>query len=157
MDRWDPVTVVGVLVVLVLVGAGPLTGVDVSNAQSSTVGEGNATVESLTVEQSALTVTDGRFGTNVSYLRIPPATVTLGSVTGRPQLVYLVSSPALDVDRVETLVVTSEGSYRLNPDDKALAPGTESGEYRVSITVRLQSFSTEQVLLRTNETVEVSP
>jgi hypothetical protein len=71
--------------------------------------------------------------------------------------VYLVSSPALDVDRVETLVVTSEGSYRLNPDDKALAPGTESGEYRVSITVRLQSFSTEQVLLRTNETVEVSP
>lgn len=148
---------VGVLVVLVLVGAGPLTGLDVSDAQSSTVGEGNATVESVAVDRSTLAVTDGRFGTNVSYLRIPTATVTLGSVTGRPQLVYLVSAPALDVDRIETLVVTSGGTYRLDPDDRALAPGVQPGSYTVSITVRFQSFSTEQVLLRTNETVEVAP
>lgn len=157
MDRRDPVVVVGVLVVLVLVGAGPLTGVDVTSARSTTVGDGNATVESVAVDSSALGVTPGRFGTNVSYLRLPSATVNVGSVTGRPQLVYLVSAPGLGVDRVETRVVTSGGTYRLSPDDKALAPGTTAGEYAVAVTVRIQSFSGDRVLLRTNETVEVAP
>lgn len=156
MARRDPVTVVGVLVVLVLLGAGPLTGVDVTSAQASTVGTGNATVDSVTVDASALAVTDGRFGTNVSYLRIPTATVTVESVTGRPQLVYLVSVPGLDVERVSTRVVTRGGTYRLDPDDRALAPGTAAGVYNASVTVRAQSFDGSRTLVRTNTTVEVA-
>jgi hypothetical protein len=58
---------------------------------------------------------------------------------------------------VETRVITSGGTYRLSPDDRALAPGTAAGEYAVAVTVRIQSFSGDRVLLRTNETVEVAP
>jgi len=150
MVRRDPVAVVGVLVVVVLVGAGPLTGVDVTSAQPSTVGDGNAT------DTSKLAVTDGRFGTNASYFRIPAATVTVESVIGRPQLVYLVDAPGLNVDRTETRVVTRDGTYRLEPDDRALSHGTAAGEYNVTVTVRIQSFNTDRDLTRANETVEVA-
>ena len=156
MVRRDPVALVGLLVVVVLVGAGPLTGVDVTSVQASTVGDGTATVTSVSVDTSALAVTDGRFGTNVSYFRIPPATVTVESVTGRPQLVYLVSAPGLNVDRTETRVVTRDGTYRLEPDDRALSSAAAPGEYNVTVSLRIQSFETDRDLTRANATVEVA-
>jgi len=155
MVRRDPVAVVAALVVLVLAVFGPLSGIDVTSAQASTVGDGNATVESTTLDAPALTVTDGRFGATVQYVRLPVATVTVESVTGRPRLVYLVSVPELGVERAETHVITRGGTYRLAPDDRALGSDTAAGTYEASLTLRVQSFETAHTVARVNHTVAV--
>lgn len=154
MVRRNPVAAVVVLVVLVLVGTGPLTGFDVTGTPD-TFGEGNATIDTASVDSSALTVTDGRFGANVSYLRVPAATVTVGAVTDRPRLVYIVSVPGLGIERVESEVMTGSGTYRLVPDDRALDPDGSAGMYNASLSVRVQSFSTDWTVTRLNTTVEV--
>jgi hypothetical protein len=151
----DPVAAVGALVVVVLVATGPLTGLDVTGAEATTFGEGDATIDGVELDASALVVTDGRFGAAGPYLRPPTAAVTVSSVSDRPRLVYVVAVPALGVDRTETAVVTSPGTYRLAPDDRALAPGTATGSYDATLTVRLQSFETDRTLVRANTTVEV--
>jgi hypothetical protein len=151
----DSLTVAGVLVVFVLVAAGPLTGLDVTRAET-TVDTGAATVESVALDPSATAVTDGRFGVQFDYLRVPTATVTVASVTGRPRLVYVASVPELSIERVETRVLTAPGRYRLTPDAEALAPETPSGVYEVSLTVRVQSFDGARTLTTEQTTVEVS-
>jgi len=150
----DGVAGVALLVVVVLVAAGPLTGVDVTSAETQ-LGEGDAAVGAVSVETAGLTVTPGRFGSEFSYLRVPAAVVTVNSVTDRPRLVYVVSVPALDVERVETAVVDAPGMYTLDPDDVALAPGTAAGTYDAAVTVRVQSFGTSRLVHRENATVEV--
>jgi hypothetical protein len=151
----DWAAVAAVLVVGVLVATGPLTGLDVTSAEATAFGEGDAETEAVDLDASALTVTDGRFGADGPYLRIPTATVTVSSVTDRPRLVYVVAVPDLGVDRTGTRVVTSPGTYRLAPDDRALAPDTPAGFYDATLTVRVQSFGTDRVLRHTNTTVEV--
>jgi hypothetical protein len=151
MARW--VTAAGLFVVFVLLGTGPLTGVDVTGASETSFGDGDATVSEVTVDQSELALTPGRFGANVTYLRVPTATVTVDGVTDRPQLLYIVSVPGLDTKLVERRVVTGPGTYRLAPADRALAHGTADGTYEVVLSVRVQSFTTDRTLARTTVTV----
>ena len=155
MVRRDWVAVAGALVVGVLVATGPLTGLDVTSAGASTFGDGDATVDGVELAASDLTVTDGRFGAAGPYLRIPTATVAVSSVTERPRLVYVVTVPGLGITRTETLVFTRPGRYRLAPDDRALPPDTSSASYDATLLIRVQSFETDRILLRTNTTVEV--
>lgn len=151
MDRW--VTAAGLFVVFVLVGTGPLSGVDVTSASPSTFGDGTATVSDVGVDQSRLALTPGRFGANVTYLRVPAARVTVDSVTGWPELLYIVSVPELDVELVERRVVTDSGTYRLAPDDRAMPPEQVDGSYEATLTVRMQSFTTDRTLANTTVTV----
>lgn len=151
MDRW--VTAAGLVVVFVLVGTGPLLGVDVTSASPSTFGDGNATVSEVGVDQSRLALTPGRFGANVTYLRVPAATVAVDDVTERPQLLYIVSAPGLDVRLVERQVVTGPGRVRLAPDDRAMRPERADGAYNVTLTVRVQSFTTDRTVARTTASV----
>lgn len=151
MDRW--VLFAGLFVVFVLVGTGPLSGVDVTSASASTFGDGNATVTDVTVDRSGLSLTPGRFGTNVTYLRVPAATVTADTVTDRPQLLYIVSVPELNIRLVERQVVTRPGRYRLAPDDRAISPGRADGTYDAVLSVRVQSFTTDRTVARTTVTV----
>ncbi|WP_262179689.1 hypothetical protein [Haloarcula laminariae] len=151
MDRW--VTVVGLFVAFVLVGTGPLTGLDVTTASPSTFGDGNATVTEVGVDRAGLTLTPGRFGTNVTYLRVPTAAVDVDGVTGRPQLLYIVSVPGLDLQLVEREVVTGPGTYRIAPDDRAIPPGRADGTYDAVLSVRIQSFTTDRTVARTTMTV----
>ena len=153
----DPVTLTAFLVVLVVFVAGPLTGIDVTSAGQPTVGDGDMTVDTVSVDGSALATSPGRFGADVTYLRIPTATVAVESVTGRPRVVYHVSVPGLDVDRVATRVVTTPGTYRLTPDDYALEPGTTAGTYEAALAVRVQSFGASRTVSHTTVTVEVAP
>lgn len=154
MERGDPVVGVGILVVVVLAAAGPLTGVDVSTAEPR-FGDGDA-AGTATVDETALEITPGRFGSEFAYLRVPAATVTVGSVTERPRVLYVVSVPGLDVERTASAVVTGPGSYTLAIDAVALAPGADTGVYEATMTVRVQSFSAERTLYRANTSVEVS-
>lgn len=151
MARW--VTVAGLFVVFVLVGTGPLTGVDATSAPADTFGDGDATVTDVTVDRAGLALTPGRFGADVTYLRVSPATVTVDSVTDRPRLLYVVSVPELDVTLVETRVVTGPGTYRLDPDDSALPPGRADGRYDATLSVRVQSFTTDRTLVRRTASV----
>jgi len=151
MDRW--VSFAGLFVVFVLVGTGPLTGADVTGASASTFGDGNATVADVTVDRSELALSPGRFGTDVTYLRVPTATVTAESVTDRPRLLYVVSVPELDIRLVESRVVAGPGTYRLAPDDRAMPPGRVDGSYEATLSVRVQSFTTDRTLARTTVTV----
>ncbi|MDS0281987.1 hypothetical protein [Haloarcula onubensis] len=151
MDRW--VLFAGLFVVFALVGTGPLSGVDVTSASASTFGDGNATVSEVTVDRSGLALSPGRFGTNVTYLRVPTVTATVDSVTDRPQLLYVVSVPGLDIELVETQVVTGAGTYRFAPDDRAMPPGRVEGPYDATLSVRVQSFTTDRTLARTTVTV----
>ena len=151
MDRWVAVT--GLFVVFVLVATGPLSGVDVTSASPSTVGDGNATVTDVAVDRAALSLTPGRFGTNVTYLRVPAATVTTDDVTGRPRLLYIVSVPELGIELVERRVVTDPGRYRLAPDDRAMASRRADGVYNATLSVRVQSFTTDRTVAWTTVTV----
>ena len=154
MVRW--VTVVGLFVVLVLVGTGPLIGVDVTDASETSFGDGNATVTEVALDRDGLAVTRGRFGANVTYLRAPTATVTVDSVTDRPRLVYIVEVPSWRIKLVETRVVTEPGTYRLAPDDRAMRP-RHGVVYDTTLSVRLQSFTTDRTLARTTVPVEGPP
>lgn len=151
MTRWA--TVAGLFVVFVLLGTGPLTGVDVTTESATSFGDGDATVTDVAVDRAGLVLTPGRFGANVTYLRVPTATVTVDGVTGRPRLLYIVAVPGLDVRLVETRVLTAPGTYRLAPDDAALPPERIEGRYDGTLSVRIQSFTTDRTLAWTNVTV----
>ncbi|MBV0924282.1 hypothetical protein KTS45_08715 [Halomicroarcula limicola] len=157
MTRRDLLTGVALFVVVVSVATGPLTGVDVTEQRATEFGDGTATVGAVTVDTAALRVTDGRFGTGVSYLRVPTATVTVTSVSDRPRLVYRVLVPALDVELTETAVVSKTGTYRLVPDDRGMARGAaDASTYDGTLAVRVQSFTTDRTVYRENVTVEVA-
>jgi len=156
MDRRDLPRAVGVVILAVLVVCGPLTGIDATSERTSEFGEGTATVNSVSVPAGELRVTPGRFGTQVAYLRVPPATVDIASVSERPRLVYLVEVPSLDVSLVTTAVVTESKSYRLEPSDRGLSRNRlRSGPYRARLRIRVQSFEMDRVVYDRNVTVEV--
>jgi hypothetical protein len=101
-------------------------------------------------------MTPGRFGTDVVYLRVPPATVEVASVTGRPRLVYVARVPELGFERLATtqLDPNTRGEQVVRMDARALSydqVGNES--YRVELLLRVQSFEVNEVVARRNVTV----
>ena len=151
-----PHLLIAVVIVVSLVATGPLIGVDATGPQATEFCDGTASVADVSIETSALAVTAGRFGTEVDYLRVPAAVVRVASVDGRPRLVYVVEVPALGVSRIEQVVVTDPGTYRVDPDDRAFERGSLSNEsYDGTLTVRVQSFTDSTTVYRENVTVEV--
>lgn len=159
MDRsdWTSVLAVGV-VALVLLASGPLAGGLVRpSGTPTTVDDGNATVAGVSVPTEALEISPGRFGTDVTYLRIPDAQVRLASVTDHPRLVYRIEVPALDAELTTTRIVADCGSYRLSIRDHGMDPATVSNDsYDATVTVRVQSFALDRTVYRENVTVEVN-
>lgn len=158
MDRSDWASTLAVAVVaVVLVASGPLAGGLVQpSGTPTTVDDGNATVASVAVPAENLEITPGRFGTDVSYLRIPDAEVRLASVTDHPRLVYRIEVPALDVELTATKIVTDRGTHRLHLRDYGMDPATvTNGSYDATVSVRVQSFGLDRTVSRENVTVEV--
>lgn len=150
---------IGVMLV-VLVVSGPLVGaVDLTpESRSGTVGDGTATVEVVDDPAADLRVNEGRFGTGVYYLRIPPAVVDVSAVEGRPRVVYTVTVPALDFQRSESQILHAgtDGRRTISMAPRAFAPETVTNEsYRAEVLVRVQSFETDRVVYRRNVTVPV--
>jgi len=158
MERSDWLTaVVVILVAVLLLGSGPLAGGLLQpSGTPTTLGDGDVEVGVVDVSTTEFVLTPGRFGTAVTYLRVPDAAVQLASVTDRPRLVYRVQVPALGVDRTVSTVVTDRGQHRLHLRAQALEPGTvEEDEYTGTVRVRVQSFSTDRTLYRQDVTIEV--
>ncbi|MFB6308627.1 MAG: hypothetical protein ABEH35_04785 [Haloarculaceae archaeon] len=146
------------LICLLLLASGPLVGGGVPERVPSEVGDGNATVTVESFPADQFRIDRGRFGTNVSYLRIPDIHLFVASVRGTPRLVYRIELPALGVDRVATDILTSRarGDRRLTAQDRAIPYRDLDNEtYRATVTVRVQSFDVNYDLVRRNVTVEV--
>jgi hypothetical protein len=152
-------TVAVVLAVLVL--SGPLVGiVDLTpeTRGAAELGEGTANATVVGDPTADLAITPGRFGTNVSYLRIPPAVVDVRRVEDRPRLLYSVSVPRLDFERSvsEPLNERVDGRITLRMDDRAFTNARIRNEsYRATVVVRVQSFEGTQTVYRRNATVPV--
>lgn len=146
-----------VTVIVVALGSGPLgAGLVQPSGTPTTVGDGNATVANLDVSPADLHVSSGRFGTDVSYLRVPDAHVTLASVSDRPRIVYRVEVPALDADLTGTRIVSERGEYELGISDYGLDPSSvTASSYEGRLTVRIQSFAGDRTVYERNVTVEV--
>lgn len=140
-----------VLVVLVL--SGPLGVVDLVEPGNPQLGDGNATVAVLEPDDDQLRVTDGRFGTNVSYVRVPDLVVDVERLEGRPRIVYNVEVPALGLDPIDTQVVTAPGRTRLTIRDQALPDQPAQDRYRGYLDVRVQSTEGQTIVV--NRTLQV--
>jgi len=156
MVRSDPPTVAALFVLATLVATGPLVGVGAFEPRATTIGDGTASVESVRLDTTHLRVTDGRFGTAVPYLRVPDASVTVDSVTGRPRLLYQLSVPRLDVSTTVERVFWTDGTYRLAPGDRALDPSAVGREsYNGTVRITVQSFEATETVYAENVTVAV--
>lgn len=158
MDRSDWASGVAVAVVLcVLLASGPLaSGLVRPSGTPTTVDDGNATVASVDVPTTEFEITPGRFGTNVTYLRIPDAEARLASVTDHPRLVYRIEIPALDAELTATKIVADRGTHRLHLRDYGMDPATVTNErYDATVSVRVQSFAVDRTVYRENVSVEV--
>lgn len=163
MSRWDDQFtdfteqlsfewfVVG-FILFVLLLSGPVGGVDFTG-EPTTLGSGNATVTVVEPSTDRLTVSEGRFGTNVTYVRIPDAVLNVEQFRGQPKVVYLVTVPELDVDRQSRRYIESTGRLRLPVEDRALLTRPESGSYQGRLVVRVQGFGYDRVVY--NRSVEV--
>ncbi len=139
----------GILAMLVLTG--PLGIVDVTGERVA-LDDGTATLSVDQPDSEAIRITDGRFGTNVSYVRIPDLLVTVEELQGQPRVLYIVKVPALGISADNRRLVESEGRLRVPLRDRAVT-GEVSGTYEGRVIVRVQSFSGMRTI--SNRTIEV--
>jgi hypothetical protein len=146
-------------VAIVLAGgllSGPLFGV--GPPDSTELGEGTASVASVSIPVEEVVVNEGRFGTGTWYLRVPDATVAVDGVEGDPRLVARIEVPGLNVDSTDTKQLTAgaTGRHRLALGSIPLGPNRPGGgPYRGRLTVRVQSFSVDQTVYNQSVAVEV--
>ncbi|MFB6083638.1 MAG: hypothetical protein ABEJ94_05285 [Halorientalis sp.] len=149
------------VVTLVLLLSSPLVGVvDLTPETRGAARLGGGTADATVVGDPAadLAITPGRFGTNVSYLRIPPAVVDVDRVEGRPRLLYRVRVPRLGFERSATrpLDESVAGRVTLRMDDRAFRHARiRNDSYRAIVAVRVQSFDGTRTVYRRNVTVPV--
>lgn len=158
MDVSSTVTGLSVAVVLgMLVLTGPLVGSPGADRAASELGDGTATVRGVELTDS-LSMSEGRFGTGVVYLRVPDVAVDFASTSGRSRLVYRVAIPDLGFDRVGTAPVDPTTTRRrVGMADRAFAPDSlDRDQYRVTVSVRVQSFAVDRTVFQRNVSVEAA-
>lgn len=146
-------------VVVALVLSSPIFGLSITQSgPPSTVGDGNATVSSVDVDADSVHISPGRFGTDVSYVRLPDASVAVGDVEGSPRIVYRVEIPALDIDHSAENVLSGSGPKTVRLTDVAVRPDRLSADsYDGRLSVRIQSYEVDRVVYNESLTVEVQP
>lgn len=148
-----------VTVAFVLAGAvltGPLFGIFGTDSGSDGLGDGTASIESVSVSTDDIVVTHGRYGTDTWYLRVPDSAVAVRNVEKRPRLIAQVIVPELNVEETETKQLSpgSVGTHRLTLGSIAIGPNRPTNDtYRGHLTVRVQSFTVDETVY--NETVAV--
>lgn len=144
-------------VVVTLVFSSPLVGLSLTQAESTTLGDGNATVAAVSVDVTAVQITPGRFGTDVPYLRIPDAEINVDDLEGHPRLVYRVEVPALDLDLAATKRIQETGPTTVRLSDAALAAEKLAADsYGGRVTIRVQSLSSDYTVFNESTTIEVT-
>jgi len=145
------------VVVVVLVFSSSFVGLSLTQSESTSLGDGNATVTAVSVDVTAVQITPGRFGTDVSYLRIPDAQIDIDDLEGQPRLVYRVEVPALDLDLAATKLIQNPGPTTVRLSDAALAADQlDADSYEGRVTVRVQSLSSDYTVFNESATIEVT-
>ncbi|WP_302081719.1 hypothetical protein [Salinibaculum rarum] len=151
----DSVSVPLIAVAVILVGmllSGPVGGVDLVPERPS-LDEGTASVTVIEPTADSIRVTEGRFGTNVSYVRIPDLVIDVTSVEGQPRVLYQVTVPDLNIRKQNDKLVQSNGRLRVPISDHAVVKEGALDGVRARLVVRVQSYSGETVVM--NRTVAV--
>ena len=141
------------IILFVLVLAGPAGGVDLVG-EPTTLEDGNASATVVDGSTDGLTVSEGRFGTNVTYVRIPDATLDVERVRGQPRVVYSVTVPNLSVDKQSRRYIESTGRLTVPMSDRALPNRPDAGTYQGRVLIRVQSFGYDEIVL--NRSIEVT-
>ncbi len=148
--------VVAVVLATTLV-SGPLVGaVDLTSAsEPSPFGGGSVTVDDVSLPGEA-TLAPARFGAAGYYLRVPPATIRLGSVSGTPRLSYRIEISGLAYSRSSVYVPDSAGDYSLSIDRARFDDGEVSAEsYDATISVLYRANQSQREIASRPITVEV--
>ena len=145
------------VVIVVLVFSSSFVGFSFTQSESGTLGHGNATVSSVAVDVSDVRITPGRFGTDISYLRVPDAQVSVDDISGQPRLVYRLVVPALDRDLTATQLLDRSGPTTVRLSDAAFtADQLDAESYEGRVTVRVQSISSDYTVFNESTTIEVT-
>lgn len=148
---------VGVIVFGTIVSS-PALGVFSLSSDSDQLGDGTAAVETVSLQTDSIRITDGRFGTGVQYLRMPPASVQTSAIEGRSRLVYRVEVPQLDVVATATEPLSPGGgqTHSVVMDDVALQSiGGDARSFEGTVSVRVQSFEVDETVYENNVSIEV--
>ena len=149
-------------IVAVTLLSGPLVGAVDLTTESGTgisdeLGEGSAevSVESLPTD---LTISEGRYGSEQFFLRVPDATVRLSNVTGQPLLKYNIRIEDLGYSSGTTLFISAEqeGTNRLSLTRSTFDAGEiRQDSYEATLSVSLRANGTERVVRERAVVVEV--
>jgi hypothetical protein len=157
------------LIAVVAVLSGPLGPVDLTTAptcgeaaaEQAFPGDGNATVTPVSVPDRA-TITKSSFGAAVWRLDLPPATVNVSDVSGRPTVSYRISVPELGRTVGTTAVLSrcTTGERRLALDRSTFEPERiDADRYDATLYVVYRGTANgtdvEETLVARNVTVEV--
>lgn len=160
-----PALTLGVIVIVAIlsgpVGVLDLTTADAPCGKDVFPGHGNATVD-VTDTPNTATLTKSRFGAEVYRLEVPPATVNVTDVRGRPTLSYRIRIPGLNTELGSTIILSSctTGQRRLSIDPVTFEPDrieNDSYDARLFVVYRgtEDGENVERELLARNVTVEV--
>ena len=149
-DSWTEWVVVAVVIGTLLL-SGPAGGIDFG-AERPSLDEGTATVQVVSPGGEPISITDGRFGTGVAYVRMPDLVVNVSDLEGTPRLSYTVTIPELDIEKRTDRLVGSPGRISVPLSDRAI-PDSEVADTEARIEVLLQSYSGQTTVV--NRTVEV--
>ncbi|MEF8785937.1 MAG: hypothetical protein V5A45_08390 [Haloarculaceae archaeon] len=155
MSEGDSVSVSQIAVAVILVGmllSGPVGGVELVGERPS-IGDGTASVTVVEPTAETIQVTEGRFGTNVSYVRIPDLVLDVTSVDGQPRVLYQVTIPELGIKKQNDKLVRSTGRLRVPISDHTVPKEKTLDGTTARLVVRVQSYSGGEVVM--NRTVEV--
>lgn len=161
-----PAMTVGIIAVVALL-SGPFGVVDFTSSHEGACqenvfpGDGNATIE-ITSSPDTATLSKARFGAEVYRLGVPPVTVNVSDVEGRPLLSYRIRVPRLSTELGSTTVLSScttgerthsipQATFEPNEIDNESYDATLFVVYRATE----QGAEVERELLVTNVTVEV--
>lgn len=164
MERFDLIpTTTAVLILLVTVVSGPGVAIDLTaeNEPGYTGGVaiGSGTT-SVTIESvpTSVTLEQERFGASVYRLSVPPATVTVDRVRGKPLLTYKIRIPGLGHESGSATVLdpSRTGERTLTISDRNFDPGeVRQDAYHAELIVLTRDDGGKTVLHRANVTIEV--
>ena len=147
---------VGTVVVALVLSGSLVPGVSLTQSGPDSLDEGNVTVSNVAVDVESVVITPGRFGTNVSYVRVPDAEITVQRTQGQPRVVYQLAIPELGIDHSEPKLLTKTGRTTVRIDPMAIQPAQLSKDsYEGQVTVRVQSYTVDRVVYNASISVEV--
>lgn len=150
------------LIVAVTVLSGPLVGVvdltyERGTGLTDEAGSGSVDVAVQSLPDRG-TISEGRYGSQKFYLRVPDAVVTLSNVTGQPLVKYDLDIPGLGLSTGTTAFVTDAAAGRktLSISQQTFEPDELSQDrYDATVSVLVRADGNATVVAERSIVIEV--